>query len=97
MKKYFKIILFMTSSSKRMTATEAFNTDSVSLLHRCETKASLLTRLSGVFQSPGPMEADLKKTMEECRRLTTEISTLKEENEILRVGIIDDGGYAHYC
>ena len=34
------------------------------------------------------MEADLKKTMEECRRLTTEISTLKEENEILRVGII---------
>jgi len=34
------------------------------------------------------MEADLKKTMQECRRLTTEISTLKEENEVLRVGVL---------
>ncbi|KAI0211930.1 Vesicle-associated membrane protein-associated protein A [Lamellibrachia satsuma] len=41
-------------------------------------------KLEEAQTGPGPMEADLKKTMEECRRLTTEISTLKEENEILR-------------
>jgi vesicle-associated membrane protein-associated protein A len=41
-------------------------------------------KIEEVQTGPGPMEADLKKTMEECRRLTAEISTLKDENEVLR-------------